>query len=80
VTFKFFELKELFIVDGLKVSVSVSLYLVIIALINLHGLFNDLNLFDSKFNTTKFDDVTSLHNIVDLVIIVLETMKMMSIR
>jgi hypothetical protein len=70
VAFDFLEFKELFIIHSLKIGMLLHFHL--IAFIDLHYLFNDVNLFDGELDTTKLDDISTLHDIFYLVILVLE--------
>ena len=69
-TLDILEFEEVLIVDGLEVGVSLDLDLV--PLINIHGLLDDVDLFDCELNPAKFDDVSALHYVLDFLILVLE--------
>lgn len=69
--FDLLEFKELLIIYSFIVLVSLDLDLV--ALIDLHDLFDDVDFLHCKLYAAKFDNIASLHDIVNLVVVMLET-------
>lgn len=65
------ELKELLIVHRLNVSVSMH-YLLLVALVYFHDFLYNGDLLDCELDATQLDDVSSLHDIVNLAVVVLQ--------
>ena len=68
--FYILEFEEFFVINGLIISMSLHFHL--ITFIDLHSFLDDVDFFDSKLNSAKFDNVSSLHHIFYLAILVLE--------
>jgi hypothetical protein len=73
VTLDLLEFKKFLIVDGLIVGMLVNYDLIFVSLIHFHAFLDNVNFFDSKLYSTQFYDISSLHDIFDLVITMLKT-------
>ena len=70
VTFDLLEFKELLIIHRLEILMPLHLHLV--ALIDLHDLLDYVDLLHCKFDAAELYNVATLHDIFNLVVLVLE--------
>jgi hypothetical protein len=70
-TLNLLEFKKLLVIYSLIVCMLMQ-YLRVISLIYLHGLLDNVDFLDCELNSTKFNDVSSLHNVVNFFVAALK--------